>query len=131
MKGGGERHLLPLWSPASWSPTHISSENDDVHPGWCSSSTIVLEEHDHIPTRRRPSRPTPPSSITYTGRFVETHRSPEAVILRCAQDLRRARREILRCAQDDTSPLAGSFPKKPPRLSSSTTFALRIAWPPA
>src|SRR5437588_3546950 len=117
MKGGGERHLLPLWSPASCSPTHISSENDDVHPGWCSSSMIVLEEHDHIPTRRRPSRPTPPSSITYTGRFVETHRSPEAV--------------ILRYAQDDTSPLAGSFPKKPPRLSSSTTFALRIAWPPA
>jgi hypothetical protein len=43
-------------------------------------------------------------------------RSPEAVILSAAKDLRSARREILRCAQDDTSHLAGSFPKKPTRV---------------
>ena len=49
----------------------------------------------------------------YTGRFFETRWSPEAVILSAAKDLRLARREILRCAQDDTSHLAGSFPKKP------------------
>src|SRR5215470_9790101 len=35
----------------------------------------------------------------------------KAVILSAAKDLRLARREILRCAQDDTSHLAGSFPK--------------------
>jgi hypothetical protein len=49
----------------------------------------------------------------YTGRFFETRWSPEAVILSVAKDLRLARREILRYAQDDTFPLAGSFPKKP------------------
>ena len=54
---------------------------------------------------------------SYTGRFFETRWSPEAVILSAAKDLRLARREILRCAQDDTSPLAGSFPKKPTRVS--------------
>ncbi len=53
----------------------------------------------------------------YTGRFFETRWSPEAVILSAAKDLRLARREILRCAQDDTSHLAGSFPKKPTRVS--------------
>ena len=63
-------------------------------------------------------------SGAYTGRFFETHRSPEAVIpsllsgqaLSAVKDLRCARREILHCAQDDTSHLAGSFPKKPPRV---------------
>src|SRR6266550_4180698 len=63
-------------------------------------------------------------SGAYTGRFFETHRSPEAVIpsllsgqaLSAVKDLRGARREILHCAQHDTSHLAGSFPKKPPRV---------------
>jgi hypothetical protein len=55
-----------------------------------------------------------PRGSTRVG-FYETQRSPEAVILSAAKDLRCARREILRCAQDDTSHLAGSFPKKPPR----------------
>src|SRR5450755_2535364 len=51
----------------------------------------------------------------FTSRLFETRRSPEAVILSVAKDLRPARREILRYAQDDTShlALAGSFPQKP------------------
>src|SRR5436190_15946457 len=65
-------------------------------------------------------------SGAYTGRFFETHRSPEAVIpsllsgqaLSAVKDLRCARREILHCAQHDTSHLAGSFPKKPTRVRS-------------
>ena len=70
-----------------------------------------------------------PASQTgsYTGRFFEMRWSPEAVILspslrsrvNSAKDLRLARREILRCAQDDTSHLAGSFPKKPTRVSQT------------
>jgi len=40
----------------------------------------------------------------YTGRFFETRWSPEAV--------------ILSAAKDDTSHLAGSFPKKPTRVST-------------
>ncbi len=59
----------------------------------------------------------------YTGRFFETHRSPEAVMLSAVKDLRGARREILHCAQHDTSHLAGSFPKKPPRVSAPTDTA--------
>src|SRR6266516_3567595 len=47
----------------------------------------------------------------YTGRFFETQRSPEAVILSAAKDLWPATTQILRCAQslppekrrDDTS----------------------------
>src|SRR6266852_3347157 len=42
----------------------------------------------------------------------ETRRSPLAVILSAAKDLSPGRAQILRCAQDDTSHLAGSFPKK-------------------
>jgi hypothetical protein len=46
------------------------------------------------------------------GRFFETRRSPEAVILSAAKDLSLDATQILRCAQDDTSYLAGSFSKK-------------------
>ena len=53
----------------------------------------------------------------YTGRFVETRWSPEAVILSAAKDLSPGQAQILRCAQDDTSHLAGSFPTKPTRVS--------------
>src|SRR5260370_13000786 len=52
----------------------------------------------------------------YTGRFVETRWSPEAVILSAAKDLSPGQAQILRCAQDDTSHLAGSFPQKPTRV---------------
>src|SRR6266516_3533154 len=61
------------------------------------------------------------TSPAFTGRFVETHRSPEAVILSAAKDLRCVRREILRCAQDDTPHLVGSFPKKPTCVSATPT----------
>src|SRR2546425_2981512 len=64
--------------------------------------------------------PVPPTGSPYTGRFFETRWSPEAVILSAAKDLRLARREILRCAQDDTSHLAGSFPKKPTRVRTGS-----------
>src|SRR3989442_6360235 len=57
---------------------------------------------------------------SYTRSFFETRWSPEAVILSAAKDLRLARREILRCAQDDTSHLAGSFPKKPTRVRTGS-----------
>jgi len=53
----------------------------------------------------------------YTGRFFETRRSPEAVILSAAKDLSPGTTQILRCAQDDTSHLAGSFPEKTIRVS--------------
>src|SRR5260370_22269115 len=55
----------------------------------------------------------------YTGRFVETRWSPEAVILSAAQDLSPGQAQILRCAQDDTSHLAGSFPTKPTRVRTT------------
>src|SRR5229473_3327119 len=49
----------------------------------------------------------------YTGRFFRNAPVAEVVILSAAKDLG-SRREILRCAQDDSSHLAGAFPKNLP-----------------
>ncbi len=58
------------------------------------------------------------AGVVLTGvGFFAMRWSPEAVILSAAKDLRSAHPEILRCAQDDTSRLAGSFPKKPTPVS--------------
>src|SRR5712692_688380 len=68
------------------------------------------------PQRATPQRAT---ARAYTGRFFETRWSPEAVILSAAKDLSPGPAQILRCAQDDTSHLAGSFPKKPTRVRTA------------
>jgi hypothetical protein len=58
-----------------------------------------------------------PLTLTRVGCF-ETRREPLTVILSAAKDLRSAPREILSAAKDDTSHLAGSFPKQPTRVST-------------
>src|SRR6266852_1810405 len=83
--------------------------------------SLPLEPNDwHSVDRgvaRTPSTSSGVAGRAYTGRFFETRWSPEAVILSAAKDLSPGHAQILRCAQDDTSHLAGSFPKKPTRVS--------------
>src|SRR6266852_5172268 len=50
---------------------------------------------------------------SYTGRFFRNAPVAEVVILSAAKDLAPGT-EILRCAQDDSSHLAGAFPKNLP-----------------
>ena len=90
--------------------------------------------HERI--RKRWGHPTP-RQLTRVG-FLKRAGRQRLSSLRCAQgqalsaakDLRLARREILRCAQDDTSHLAGSFPKKLTRVSTPAG-GLRLPAPPA
>ena len=51
--------------------------------------------------------------MPYTGRFFRNAPVAEVVILSAAKDLAPGT-EILRCAQDDSSHLAGAFPKNLP-----------------